>query len=220
MVQRAAHDRLAVLGLAALGLVLAACGANTPKIPPELLSSNDSSCSATQYPSGPYGTQEGDTIANACFQGFRQPDVVNHDVGSLETVAFSDYYDPIGTKGDRLILINTAAVWCSACRTEHEGLSAKNTEYAPKGLRIVSALFQDAASNPATIGDLSGWVESFSSNYVMVLDPDYQLGAYASAETAPLNLVVDARTMKIEKKLLGDQPTILWPFIDAALGQP
>ena len=58
------------------------------------------------------------------------------------------------------------------------------------------------------------------SDYAMLLDPDYQLGAYASAETAPLNLVVDARTMKIEKKLLGDQPTILWPFIDAALAQP
>ena len=54
----------------------------------------------------------------------------------------------------------------------------------------------------------------------MVLDPDYQLGGFASAETAPLNLVIDARTMKIEKKLLGDQATVLWPFIDASLAQP
>jgi hypothetical protein len=60
-------------------------------------------------------------------------------------------------------------------------------------------------------------VETFSSDYVMVLDPDYQLGTYATADTAPLNMVVNARTMKIEKKLLGDQPTVLWPFIDASL---
>jgi hypothetical protein len=196
-----------------------ACGDNTPKIPPELLN-NSGGCAAPDYPSGPFGTEEGDTLANACFQGFRNPARVSHDESSLETIAFSDYYDKTGSKGDRLLLINTAAVWCSACRTKHEGLSAKNDEYGPKGLSIVSTLFQDAARNPATIRDLSNWVETFSSDYAMLLDPDYQLGAYASAETAPLNLVVDARTMTIEKKLLGDQPTILWPFIDAALAQP
>ena len=116
-------------------------------------------------------------------------------------------------------MIDTSAVWCSACRTEHEGLSAKNDEYSPKGLRILGTLFQDAKRDPATVTDLGTWVETFSSDYAMVLDPDYQLGAYASADTAPLNLVVDARTMKIEKKLLGDQATVLWPFIDASLSE-
>ena len=206
------------LGGLLLALELTACGANTPTIPPELL--NGGGCAAPIYPSGPFGTEEGATLANACFKGFRDPSRVSHDESSLETIAFSDYYDPTGSKGDELILINTAAVWCSACRTEHEGLSEKNDEYSPKGLRIVSTLFQDAARDPATLRDLSTWVETFSSDYAMVLDPDYQLGAYARAETAPLNLVVDARTMTIEKKLLGDQPTILWPFIDAALAQP
>ena len=197
---------------------LSGCGDNTPKIPPELLSG--SGCAAPDYPSGPFGTEEGDTLANACFKGFRDPARVSHDQASLETIAFSDYYDPTGSKGDKLLLINTAAIWCSACRTEHEGLTAKNDHYQPLGVRIVSTLFQDAARNPATLRDLSTWVETFSSDYAMLLDPDYQLGTYASAETAPLNLVVRARTMKIEKKLLGDQPTILWPFIDDALARP
>ncbi|HWZ90015.1 MAG TPA: redoxin domain-containing protein [Polyangiaceae bacterium] len=222
MIQRekplfSARYRNALAGaLALFGLL--SCGTNTPKIPPELL--NGGGCAAPDYPSGPYGTEEGQTLANACFQGFRNPAKVSHDESSLETIAFSDYYDPTGSRGDRLLLINTAAVWCSACRTEHEGLSAKNDQYSPKGLRILSTLFQDAARNPATIRDLSAWVETFSSDYAMVLDPDYQLGAYASAETAPLNLVVETKTMTIEKKLLGDQPTILWPSIDAALAQP
>jgi hypothetical protein len=222
---RGRHKAIAIAGarlsaLSVVSLSLLACGANTPKIPPELLGGSNEGCAAPSYPSGPFGTEEGDTLANACFQGFRQPKAVSHDESSLETIAFSDYYDPTGSKGDTLILINTAAVWCSACRTEHEGLSAKNDEYGPRGLSIVSTLFQDAARNPATVSDLAAWVETFSSDYAMLLDPDYQLGAYASAETAPLNLVVDARTMKIEKKLLGDQPTVLWPFIDAALAQP
>jgi hypothetical protein len=205
--------RVASLALASLALV--ACGSNTPTIPPELLASGG--CASPDYPDGPFGTEEGDTLANVCFKGFRNPSKVSHDAASLETVAFSDYYDPTGSKGFQLVLIGTSAVWCSACRTEHEGLSAKNDEYSPRGLRIVGTLFQDAKRDPATIKDLANWVETFSSDYAMVLDPDYQLGAYASADTAPLNLVVDARTMKIEKKLLGDQSSVLWPFIDASL---
>ena len=199
-------------------LVLSACGSNTPKIPPELLAS--SGCNSSNYPSGPFGTEEGDTLADACFQGFRDPSKVSHSESSLQTIAFADYYDPDGSKGYRSILINTAAVWCSACRSEHESLSEKNRKYAPQGLRILSTLFQDAHYQPATFRDLSNWVDTFKSNYPMVLDPDYQLGAFARADSAPLNLVVDARTMKIEKVLLGDQATVLWPFIDASLAQP
>jgi hypothetical protein len=197
---------------------LVSCGSNTPKIPPELLAGGG--CDSPNYPNGPFGTEEGDTLADACFQGFRNPAKVSHSSSSLETIAFADYYDPSGSKGYQLILINTAAVWCSACRSEHEGLPQKNQEYGPRGLRILSTLFQDAHRDPATLSDLSTWVKVYSSDYAMVLDPDYQLGAFASAETAPLNLIVDARTMKIEKKLLGDQATVIWPFIDASLAQP
>jgi len=199
-------------------LALCACGSNTPKIPPELLATGG--CNSPDYPSGPYGVEEGDILADACFQGFRDPSKVSHTESSLQTIAFADYYDPTGSKGYRSILINTAAVWCSACRSEHEGLPEKNREYAAQGLRIVSTLFQNAKGDPATFRDLSTWVDTFDSNYTMVLDPDYQLGAFARADTAPLNLVVDARTMKIEKKLLGDQATVLWPFIDGSLAQP
>jgi AhpC/TSA family len=209
---------LRALGLS-LVLALVACGSNTPKIPPELLASSGG-CASPDYPNGPFGTEEGDTLANLCFRGFRNPSTVAHDEASLETIAFSDYYDPTGSKGLQLVLINTSAVWCAACRTEHEGLSARNDEYAARGLRILSTLFQDNKRDPATLRDLSNWVETFSSNYAMALDPDYQLGGFARAETAPLNLVVNARTMKIEKKLLGDQPQVMWPFIDASLPQP
>ncbi len=213
------HARAALLskGLAscAVGLALLGCGSNTPTIPPELLASGG--CASPDYPSGPFGTEEGQTLANLCFKGFRNPTQVSHEASSLETIAFSDYYDPTGSKGFQLVLINTSAVWCSACRTEHEGLSAKNDEYSGRGLRILSTLFQDVKHDPATIVDLGNWVDTFSSNYAMALDPDYQLGSFARAETAPLNLVVDARTMKIEKKLLGDQATVMWPFIDASL---
>ena len=202
-------------GLGLSAALLVACGSNTPTIPPELLA--QSGCDSATYADGPYGTEEGDTVGNLCFKGFRDPSKSRHDESALQDVAFSDYYDPTGSKGINLILIDTCAVWCSACRTEHEGLPAKNTQYSGRGLRIVGTLFQDAKRDPAALKDLAAWVETFKSNFPMLLDPDYQLGAYAPADTAPLNLVVNARTMKIEKKLLGDQESILWPYIDDSL---
>jgi hypothetical protein len=53
----------------------------------------------------------------------------------------------------------------------------------------------------------------------MALDPDYQLGIYAPAGSAPLNLLLDARTLEILEKFTGDQATVLWPLVEAELTQ-
>ena len=52
--------RLATLGWASFALL--ACGSNTPKIPPELLATGG--CASPNYPNGPFGTEEGDTLAD------------------------------------------------------------------------------------------------------------------------------------------------------------
>ena len=48
----------------------------------------------------------------------------------------------------------------------------------------------------------------------MVLDPESQFG---SADTAPLNFVIDARTMTVLKVFVGDQAAAMWGFIDQEL---
>ena len=197
---------------------LLSCGTNTPRIPPELLDTRGG-CSAPDYPAAPYGTEEGDTLRNLCFRGWRNPATVAHDEASLETIAFSDYYDAHGAKGVRLILVNTAAVWCSACQEEHMTLGERFDGLSKKGLVVLGTLFQDRQRNPSTLRDLAVWADTFSTNFPFVLDPEYQMGPYASAETAPLNLVIDARNMKILRKIIGDQPTVIWPFIEQRLAQ-
>lgn len=192
-------------------LCLAGCGSNRPEIPPELLGSGG--CDAPGYPEGPYGSEEGELVQNFCFQGFRSP---TPGGGSPEQLAFGDFYDPSGDRYE-LLLINSAAIWCSACQVEHQSLPQHYSELGPRGLGLLSALFQDARRDPATADDLEVWIETFEPNFPMVLDPDYQLGAYASAETAPLNLVVDARTMRIERKFIGDQGAVLWPYLEQEL---
>ncbi len=201
----------------ALLVLFCGCGTNRPEIPPELIGGG-SSCNAPDYPDGPYGTEEGDTAANVCFRGWKHPDTASHTSASLQTVALSSYLDETGERYE-LVLLNTAALWCSACQIEHRALPGRYATYGPRGLAIIGALFQDEKAEPADVTDLKNWVEAFDVTYTMALDPEYQLGAYASAETAPLNIVIDARTMTILKKYVGDQSALLWPFIDDELGR-
>ena len=209
--------------LAALAVLLApsgilGCGSNKPELPGGL--SAPERCVVPGYPVGPYGTEPGSVVENACFEGWLRPDQVAHDASTLEPVSLADYHDPDGARGVRLMIVNTAALWCSACRIEHETLGDRARALAPRGLVVLSALFQDRDRKPATLGDLALWVETYATDFPMVLDPDYSFGAYASAETAPLNLVIDARSMTIREKFIGDQPAVMWPYVEALLEQP
>ena len=153
--------------------------------------------------SAPYGGEEGDVVINTCFQGFRAPHLIEPATERLETLAFSDWYDPQGTKGVALLLINTAAIWCGPCLAEHEALDERAAAYAPRGLAILSTLFQDAEGLPAKESDLVNWVNGFGTNFPMAIDPEYLMDSYARAQTAPLNMVVDPRSMTILRKFFG-----------------
>lgn len=207
-------------GFAALLLALTpsvvACGSNTPELPPELLEANDTN--EQVYPAGPYGAEPGDTARNMTFRGLRLPvaDRVAEQATNLERIALADY---VGKSNYELILVNSAALWCAACQVEHKTLPARFAEREPAGLVILSALYQDAAGDPADEQELIAWTQSFKPNFPMVLDPDYQLGLYASADTAPLNLVIDAKTATILKKYIGDQSEELFAFVDEELAR-
>jgi hypothetical protein len=192
-----------------------ACGTNAPEIPPELLEVAESACSL-DYPEGPYGTEVGQVAADACFQGWARPTETAHEVDTLTNLSFGRYFDPAGERFE-LLLVNSAALWCQACLSEHEDLPAHYREFSPRGLVILSALFQDHDGEPAGVSDLTLWVETFETPFPMALDPDYQLGAYAPAASAPLNLLLDARNMRILEKFTGDQSAVLWPLVDGEL---
>ena len=200
-----------------LALAVAGCGTNRPEIPPELLAPAES-CDTAVYPPGPYGVDAESTAQNFCFRGWTRPDTTAHTPTSLEELAFSTFHDETGERYE-LLLVNSAAVWCSVCQSEHRDLPARHEEFGPRGLVIFSALFQDARAEPAKFDDLKVWVETFDTPFPMVLDPAFQLGAYASPETAPLNLLIDARTMQILQKYVGDQSTLLWDFVETELSR-
>jgi hypothetical protein len=45
------------------------------------------------------------------------------------------------------------------------------------------------------------------------------MGRFGSAESAPLNIVIDARSMKVIEKFIGDQAVVMWPFIESELAK-
>jgi hypothetical protein len=197
-------------------LLALGCGSNAPEVPAELLAGS-SSCAAAGYPDEGLGTEAGDVMANACFTGYRAPERVTPDADHRETIAFSDYYDPAGTKGVNLLLVNTAAIWCSACVSEHGTLPDHARELGPQGLVIVSTLFQDAHRDGATLQDVERWIANFHTNFPMVADPELQLQGYSPPALAPLNMLVDPRSMKILRKYVGDQGSVMWPYIQSEL---
>lgn len=204
--------RAALLGsLLALG-----CGSNAPEVPDDLLVTS-SGCGAPDYPSTGLGAEKGGVVKNECFIGYRAPARLEVSAANRETIAFSDYYDPTGSKGVSLLLINTASVWCGACRSEHEHLPERQTALADQGLVILTTLLQDAKRDDASLEDVERWIDNFGTNFPMVVDPEQLLTRYSPAELAPLNLVVDPRTMKILEKYEGDQSDVMWPFIEAEL---
>ena len=42
----------------------------------------------------------------------------------MKTICFADFYEP-DTNEPRLLLVNTAALWCSACQVEYGGSGAR-----------------------------------------------------------------------------------------------
>jgi hypothetical protein len=205
----------------AFGVLLVAgvalgCGSNAPEIPEELRGGT-AGCTAPDYPEQDFGTEPGDVVQNACFRGYRAPERVAAIPEHVETLAFSDFYDPTGSKGVGLLMVNTAAIWCSACISEHRELPTRSEQLGSQGLVILATLFEDAERNPATLSDLERWIDNFGTNFPMVTDPEQQMGAYASPASAPLNLLIDPRTMRILRKYVGDQGDVMWPFIESEL---
>ena len=189
--------------------------------PPPTTSSDD--YVLTEYPPGPYGRGVGSVIENLEFLGWHDPVAAGYDPANFEVVRLSDFYDPTG-EDIKLIVLNASAVWCTVCRAEyrHFAEQAIHATYRPKGVQLIGALFEDNAAGPAKPEDLAEWGRSpqFAVEFPMVLDPGFKLGRYFASDVTPLNLIIDARTMKIVNVTMGYDPSdtsTYWLYVDSLL---
>ena len=175
------------------------------------------------YPSGPYGHGLGAVIENLEFLGWRDPAGVAYDPSVLETIRLGDYYDPQGTDTE-LIVLNAAAVWCTVCQGEMRDMHKNGTydAFLARKAQILGTLFQDSAGDPAKPSDLVIWgsSEARQIEFPLVLDPALKMGIYFTSDATPLNLVIDARTMRIIDVMMGyssDPRSGLWATVDQEL---
>ena len=155
------------------------------------------------YPAGPYGLSEGDTLANLSFKDSGGNDF---ELGSL-------YED-----GDaRLLLISTGAGWCSACIEEQPLLEQWSTEYKDKGLRVVMTVFEDSSSQAADVAYANTWKNEYNLSIPVLADTDAQFGAYYNSDLAPMNMIVEACTMKIMRIIVGADSSAIETIIEAKL---
>jgi len=177
------------------------------------------------YPPGPYGRGVGAVIENTTFLGWRDPVASNYDAEKLEPVSLSDFYDPSGVS-TKLIVINASAVWCTVCQAELKEMKTKQIAqtYRARGVQILGTLFEDASGGPARPVDLRLWGSANvrAIDFPLVLDPALKLGPYFASDATPLNLIVDAKTMRIVYTMMGYDPsptTGLWSVVERELAK-
>jgi hypothetical protein len=203
--------------LVALALCAAACGSNRSDVPPELVDAINGSERAGPYPGGPYGTAEGDTLPDFCLEGWTDPAAAGYDTERLAPICMHDFHEDGGA---RLLLVNSSAVWCTACRAEYGGgasrpdLSERLDERRGRGLRLLGTLFESNGPEPASPAEAAAWAEAYSLDFPFALDSEYALG---SSSIAPTNRVVDVETMKVLLSVDGDEPALLFGYIDGIL---
>lgn len=175
------------------------------------------------YPAGPYGHGLGAVIENLEFLGWRDPVGIAYDPSVLETLHLGDYYDPAGTNTE-LIVLNAAAVWCTVCQSEMHDMYRNGTyeTYLNRKVQVFGTLFQDINGDPAKPSDLVIWGSSSVRQiaFPLVLDPALKMGVYFTSDATPLNLVIDARTMRIIDVMMGyssDPKNGLWAIVDQEL---
>ncbi len=208
----------------ALVLCASGCGAkDNDEIPEELLTAIAAGQgSGDDYPAGPYGSEIGDVAVNVCIRAWTNPKATNYDAAQLESLCFSDFYDPQGAE-HALLLVNTSAIWCTACRSEYGGsasrpaLSEEVAERYERGLRVLGVLFQGAQRDPATEAEAQLWAESFEVDFAFGLDAPFAMGAFADPQKQPFNMLLDTSTMEIVLVVEEDDPLTLWPAIDSLL---
>jgi hypothetical protein len=211
--------RRAVSAFGLLPLV-AACGSNSAGVPDDLLDAIKNQGSTAGYPSGPYGTGVGDVVQDLCWDAWKDPKADGYDPSKFQRLCLSDFH---ADQDARLLLVESSAVWCVACRFEYGGSSGPDgrpsladhlAERRDQGFRVLGTIFQDAASAPATGDDASLWARTYALEFPFALDSDHHLGLFTSSSIAPFNLLIDTRTMKSVLELEGDEPAVLYGKVD------
>jgi hypothetical protein len=169
------------------------------------------------------GNTAGQRIANLQFYGFKNvdPSQRTDPGGEPQKVSLADFYDPTGTTFKVIHLIGSSN-WCPPCNAETEALAARAAaDLASRGVVFLQALIDGPVHGVGATPDvLRNWIQgprkdenrqvyNTPLNFTVVLDPDTKvLGPFFNANSVPVNLTIDARSMEILTARTGSPPDI------------
>ncbi len=157
----------------------------------------------TAYPEGPFGIAEGNAIENHLFLQPNGEDLDFQSIRSDENAA--------------LLLLSTAAGWCTACIEEQGFLESQYNDRQADGLVVLVSVFEDQAFQPADADLAANWVESYDVTFPVVADPEFVLSAYYDESVTPMNMLVDLDTMEILHIVTGTDQTAIEALIESSL---
>ncbi len=136
------------------------------------------------YPPGPFGTAVGSRIAPLEF-----PTVAGAPF-SFDREVFQE--DDV-----KLVLVSTAAGWCTACREEQPALVELFDEHEDDGLLVILAIFEDNDSSVVTPEFAQGWVNQYGIPFPALIDEFNDFASFYEPTLAPMNMFLDGETMEI-----------------------
>lgn len=157
----------------------------------------------SSYPGAPYGVAQGDVITALSFST-----AAGEPFGLADIFADTD---------KTLLLLSTAAGWCTACIEEQGALEELSNTHGPAGLQVMVSLFEDRDYQPATPALAAEWQQDNGLTFPVVVDPDFVLADYYDTALTPMNMIVDVNTMTILRVSTGWDPSAITAIIEARL---
>jgi len=120
-------------------------------------------------------------------------------------IRFSDY-SAKKRPGTKVIMVNAAAGWCGPCMHEASKLSEFAAIYAPKGVAVLTAVFQKGNATAADVEFTKLWAQTFRLSIPTIVDSTFATGKYFDVNTLPANLFINAATAQVLTVATGAKP--------------
>ena len=146
-------------------------------------SPRDSNVEGLSYPSGPYGTQAGETVADLEF-------ITTEDTRIALRQIRAD--NPGG-----LLVVVTGAAWCSSCLDIHQEMQALHEDLAEKPVVIVLAMVEDSQFGLPDAEMAREWAERYQLDYPVVADAEQILFQYFEPLVPSMVMVIELDSMHI-----------------------
>jgi thiol-disulfide isomerase/thioredoxin len=120
-------------------------------------------------------------------------------------IRLSDYFAQ-NRPGTKVIMLNAAAGWCGPCMHEASAMADFASIFQPRGVAILTAVFQKADGEPADRAFTQSWAQSFHLPIPTIIDTSFAMGKYFDVSTMPANMFINAQTGEILKIKAGAEP--------------